>query len=192
MGSSSPNKVAYRFLSSINPLRISWGAGYSRCKIQGWAFPRIALNIFLSHFRSSTHRRIADLVALDFYSITDHGLHMSHFDWFLNRILCDLNEGVRGMTTLLGLEYSNRNFGHQNVIYDSCDGQLYSRNSQMTPESLWSLLSVGHTITIPHHTAAASDSLDYDLRHFNADFNRLYEIYQARGSYECYDCIGGR
>ena len=33
--------------------------------------------------------------------------------------------------------------------------------------------------------------MDYDLRHFNANFNRLYEIYQARGSFECYDCIGG-
>ncbi len=137
------------------------------------------------------YRRARDLVGLDFYSIGDHGHQMSHFDWFFNRIRCDLNEGVRGMTTFLGSEYTNSDYGHQILIHNSCDGRLFSRRSQTTPESLWSALSASHTIAIPHHTAEARDFLDYDLRHFNANFNRLYEIYQARGSYECYDCIGG-
>ncbi|MFC1611849.1 MopE-related protein [Myxococcota bacterium] len=135
-------------------------------------------------------RRIRDVAALDFLAHTDHGEQLSHHDWYNQRNHCALHNGAFGLTTLLGYEHTNYTLGHQNVIWSSCDGELYSARSFTTPEQLWNLLPPGQAITIPHSSTAMPETQQWDMRRFDGAFNRLFEIYQMRGSFECYWCTG--
>jgi hypothetical protein len=134
------------------------------------------------------YRTARDMAALDFYVATDHDHHMSHYDWWKHQNQCYLHQGV-GLTALLGLEHTSHLDGHLNVIYDGCEGKNLSHYSY-TPEQLFSALPYGKAIAIPHHPSFWQEWSWWDMRRFNPSYNRLYEIYQVRGSFECYECVG--
>jgi hypothetical protein len=97
------------------------------------------------------------------------------------------------MQMLLGYEYTNgnedslgRNYGHQNVIYRHARMPLYSTITHPAPQDLWNSLPQGDSLTIPHHSGDSDHP--YTLDHFDGRFVRLIEVYQERGSFECWCC----
>jgi len=146
-------------------------------------------------------RREHDSVDLDFFAMTDHdeGLHIA--DWERQQALCAQHHDALGSTVLLGYEFTKQcvreagtctaygtDCGHVNVLYPACSGPLRATSQYPNLQDLWAALQGVQAITIPHHSA--DNGHPADLNAFAEDpmpFATLFEIYQARGSFEWRD-----
>jgi Ig-like domain from next to BRCA1 gene len=138
-------------------------------------------------------RRAHDNGKIHFYAMTDHGMHATPADWHAQQKKRSIYDHIGDMQLLLGFEYTNdtrddqgRVYGHQNVIFKKQRSELRSHISYPSPLDLWDSLSPGDSITIPHHTG--NDEHPYTLDYFDERFVRVFEIFQERGSFECWCC----
>jgi hypothetical protein len=101
-----------------------------------------------------------DVTRLDFYSSTEHsdddGVREEERDGITPEEWRQIQERVRSFydpgsfVTLLGYECTLR-FGHHCVYFREVDGSPVPPRQVGLVENLWSLLSAGDAITIPHH-----------------------------------------
>ena len=129
-----------------------------------------------------------DILLNNFWVLTDHGEHLTLYQWWKLGKTADLYNRPGGFITLFGYEWTGL-AGHQNVIYPERDQPLCSaiHKSSRSPEDLWAALQNHRALTIPHHPADQSMSTDWS--HHNEKFQRLGEIFQScRGSYEYDGC----
>lgn len=131
-------------------------------------------------------------VALDFAAPGDHDHRWETPDAFWERT----QEAVKHwhepgrFVTLLGYEWAKwrRNGdGDRNVYYLADDRPLYRSDDgeYPSPPDLFRALRQNHetAIVIPHHTGHGGNFCDW--KDHDATYERLVEIFQVRGSYEC-------
>lgn len=128
--------------------------------------------------------------ALDFGAPGDHD-HLNETTDEMWKLTC---ERVRqwnapgSFVTFLGYEWAKwrRNGdGDRNVYYLEDDKPLFrsDEGEYPTPPDLFRALRGENAIVIPHHTAHSGNFCDF--KDHDPALERLIEIYQERGSYEC-------
>lgn len=136
--------------------------------------------------------QLKEEVLLDFAATGDHD-HLWETSDAYWRLTCD---AVRKwhrpheFVTLLGYEWAKwrRNGdGDRNVYYLEDDRPFYRSDDteHPTPPDLFKALKSTRekAIVIPHHTGHGGNFCDW--KDHDPDFERLVEIFQVRGSYEC-------
>jgi hypothetical protein len=134
-----------------------------------------------------------DVCEYDFWAVTDHAENSSAYQWWSTQKIADLFRIDGRFVPLYGFEWTS-NSGHQNVIYASQErgAPIFSSLAEASqrPDQLWDLLRrhpEHPAITIPHHPG--SGMVPYDWSHFDPEYLRLVEIFQAcRGNYEDDGC----
>ena len=141
-----------------------------------------------------TYRYAIDAARLDFLAISDHDqdLLKHRYDrkqspllghaWWRSQKYCDLFYIPDRFLTLYGYEHGGsfaRRGGHKNVIYLERGMPCYEHDS---PEELFHVLRGKEAVVVPHQLADGGSATDWDK--WNPDFERVAEIFQARGSYE--------
>jgi len=135
-------------------------------------------------------RQARDEVALDFAAPGDHD-HLWETSDAMWRLTCEKvkqwHEPGR-FVTFLGYEWAKwrRNGdGDRNVYYLGDDRPLYrsDHGEYPTPPDLFRALRDETAIVIPHHTGHRGNFCDW--KDHDPVHERLVEIYQVRGSYEC-------
>jgi hypothetical protein len=130
---------------------------------------------------------LEDIPRLDFAALSDHAETLRPVDWWATRKLTELWNRPGAFVTLPGYEWTSLDFGHRVVIFpDEQAGDamaLLPAAPGAPPTALWEHLGSRDAITIPHHPShAIRQPLDWSFR--DDRFERLVEIFQARGSYE--------
>jgi hypothetical protein len=130
---------------------------------------------------------LEDIPRLDFAALSDHAETLRPVDWWATRKLTELWNRPGAFVTLPGYEWTSLDFGHRVVVFpDEQAGDamaLLPAGPGAPPTALWEHLGSRDAITIPHHPShAIRQPLDWSFR--DDRFERLVEIFQARGSYE--------
>jgi len=127
-----------------------------------------------------------DVAGLDFSAVADHE---GGRDWPQNIAAVKECYEPGRFVSLLGFEHSSSSqFGHRNVYYLTDDEE---RAHPRTPQELWAFLKGKKALVVPHHTNTYSELGDgvawqwFDWNTHNARYERLVEICQNRGSFEC-------
>jgi hypothetical protein len=132
-------------------------------------------------------RQSRDVGRLDFAMVTDHD-SMTDSEWERTKEQADFHNRPGIFTAFQGFEWTATHGpepkqGHYNVLYRD-SGSLYrvseEKGSHIT--KLWQQMTEGEVLTIPHHPADETHTLDWDF--FDPRFEPLVEIFQVRGSYE--------
>jgi Protein of unknown function (DUF3604) len=130
---------------------------------------------------------LEDLPRLDFGALSDHAETLRPVDWWATRKLSELWNRPGAFVTLPGYEWTSLDYGHRVVLFP--DEQVGDREALLAaapgdpPTRLWSHLQGRAALTIPHHPShALMRPVDWSFR--DDRFQRLVEIFQARGSYE--------
>lgn len=133
------------------------------------------------------YRQCRDVGRLDFAMVTDHDV-MSDKEWERTRNQADFHNRPGVFTAFVGFEWTatqraENNQGHYNVLYKDT-GRLYRVDEEDGDHitKLWADLTEGEALTIPHHPADETHTLDWG--NFDSRFEPLVEIFQVRGSYE--------
>jgi len=137
-------------------------------------------------------RQIRDETALDFATSSDHDRPEETTDemWdIISQKVADLYEPGK-FITFLGYEWArgdNDGDGHRNVYYLNDFRPLFrsADGYHSTPPELFTALAQERAMVIPHQTAAGESYCDW--KDHDPQLQRLVEIYQGRGSFEC-DC----
>jgi len=146
-----------------------------------------------------TYRYAIDAAALDFLAISDHDQDLlkhrygrqeqgplQDYAWWRSQKYCDLFHIAGRFLPLYGYEhggsYKDRG-GHKNIIYVERGQPCFEEDS---PEDLFRVLRGKQALAIPHQLADGGSATDWVK--WNADFERVAEIFQARGSYEYFGC----
>jgi hypothetical protein len=137
------------------------------------------------------YRYEKDVGALDFAVITDHE-RLLPVEWRRTELGAEAACRPGRFVTFNGFEWTSSmqrehaNYGHHCVVYRD-RGPLLPCHvpGSDTPEGLWSRLTPGQALTIPHHPSDGTHPFDWD--HWDPRFVRLVEIFQVRGAYESDD-----
>ncbi len=135
---------------------------------------------------SQAFRAVFDIAELDFAALTDHVEGLSSVDWWEIRKITDLWNRPGRFVTFPSYEWTSSLYGHKNVVFP--DGAVADQRAtfpalEHTPQDLWTFLGDRPAITIPHHVShGLARPTDWSFR--NDRFQRLVEIFQARGNYE--------
>lgn len=133
---------------------------------------------------------------LDFAAITDHDVHLAPEEWEETLAAAGRNTEPGRFIAFVGYEWSHApgspagEYGHRNVIYRDTDGPLLSCAEERTNTApkLWRALKqhvrIEDVLVIPHHPARAASSIWWNLAHWDAQLERLVEIYSLWGSSE--------
>ena len=130
---------------------------------------------------------------LDVYALTDHdwGIIPSGA-WPRQVEAADTHYHPGTFCTIPAFEWTSEAYGHRNVYFADTHGtQAFSRDTPdgpMTPEALWAALDACGVpyMTVPHHPSAVSHPFTFE--HYNADRDRLIEIYSCWGNSEHAGC----
>lgn len=144
------------------------------------------------------YRYALDAYQLDWLAISDHDQDIlkhradrdlrprQDYAWWRSQKFCDLYSIPGRFLALYGYEhggtYQDRG-GHKNVISSSRGRPVHEEDS---PEELFRVLANSGCVAIPHQLADGAARTDWDK--WNAEFERVGEIFQARGNYEFADC----
>ena len=134
-----------------------------------------------------------NVAALDFHAVTDHS--QSRIEgytrglgpevWQAHWQNVDAHNEPGECVIIHGYEASfGPPYGHHNVYFRSAPGPLLAPDRVTLPE-LWSQLTAGEALTIPHHTGKFPQPLRVDDH--DHEFRRNFEIYSAHGLSEAYD-----
>ena len=133
---------------------------------------------------------------LDFYAMTDHsdpavGKYAEGLGpsvprvWAEYTALTDEHYEPGAFVTLHAYECSlEAPYGHHNVFFRNKPGPLLAEGDVSLPE-LWSALTAGQALTIPHHTGKMPFPIFWYPH--NPQLDRNIEIYSAHGLSEAYD-----
>lgn len=134
--------------------------------------------------------QMRDEAGLDFSAASDHDHdHLTDEMWpLLTGAAKEWNEPGR-FVTFLGYEWARwrkNGDGDRNVYYPEDDRPLFRAGDPLysTPPDLFRALRTERSaMVIPHHTAHAGNFCDW--KDHDPKLERLVEIFQLRGSYEC-------
>ncbi len=141
-----------------------------------------------------TYRYAIDAARLDFLAISDHDQDLlkhryerkqsplQDYAWWRSQKYCDLFYIAGRFLTLYGYEHGGsflKRGGHKNVVYLKRGNPCYEEDA---PEDLFRVLQGKEVVVIPHQLADGPSATDW--RKWNANFERVAEIFQARGCYE--------
>lgn len=144
------------------------------------------------------YRYALDACGLDWLAISDHDQDILRhrqdrderprqiYDWWRSQKYCDLYSIPGRFVALYGYEhgggYKDRG-GHKNVIYAERGRPVFEQDA---PEELFAALAGSGALAIPHQLADGGSRTDWAK--WNGEFERVAEIFQARGSYEFQGC----
>lgn len=158
-----------------------------------WGDPHIHTSLSLcdparSGDATENCRRARDEAGLDFIALTDHAEHYDQPAWeALQAEATGMNDPAR-FAVVPAFEWSSELYGHRTVLLRRL-GPIVDAVAWRThrPADLFAHLrehfGPGQAITVPHHPADPGHLTDW--AHYDADFDRLVEIFQRRGSHEC-------
>jgi hypothetical protein len=140
-----------------------------------------------------TYRYAMDVVRLDFLAITDHDQDilkhrrgrpigpLQNYAWWRSEKYCDLFHIEHKFLPLYAYEHGRAGAqgGHKNVLYMERGHPCYEQD---LPAALFKALEGKNAIAIPHQLADGPSATDWSK--WNPDFERVAEVFQARGSYE--------
>jgi len=133
---------------------------------------------------------------LDFAAITDHDVHLDAAEWAETMAAAQRNTEPGRFIAFLGYEWSHAKgspaaeYGHRNVIYRATEGPLLTCAEARTNTALglWRALKddvgVENALVVPHHPARAASSVWWNLDWWDAELERLVEVYSLWGSSE--------
>jgi hypothetical protein len=141
------------------------------------------------------YRYAMDAASLDFLAVSDHDQDLlkhrygrsergplQDYAWRRSQKYCDLFHIEDRFLTLYGYEHGGsfaQRGGHKNVIYVQRGMPCYEEDS---PEELFLRLRDKDAIAVPHQLADGGSATDWSK--WSRQFERVAEIFQARGSYE--------
>jgi hypothetical protein len=142
-----------------------------------------------------TYRYAIDAAGLDFLAISDHDQDLlkhrygreqqgplQDYAWWRSQKYCDLFHIADVFLPIYGYEhggsYKSRG-GHKNVLFPERGLPCYEEDS---PEELFHVLRGKEAVVIPHQLADGGSATNWGK--WNSEFERVAEIFQARGSYE--------
>ncbi len=144
------------------------------------------------------YRYALDACGLDWLAISDHDQDILRhrqdreerprqlYDWWRSQKYCDLYSIPGRFVALYGYEhgggYKDRG-GHKNVVYADRGRPVFEQDA---PEELFAALTGSGALAIPHQLADGASRTDWAK--WNKEFERVAEIFQARGSYEFQGC----
>lgn len=144
------------------------------------------------------YRYALDAAGLDWLAISDHDQDIlrhradriarprQEYDWWRSQKTCDLYTIPGRFVALYGYEhggsYAARG-GHKNVIEEARGRPVVEEDA---PHALFAALGDSGALAIPHQLADGAARMDWDR--WNDRFERVAEIFQARGSYEFEGC----
>jgi hypothetical protein len=140
-----------------------------------------------------TYRYAIDVAKLDFLAISDHDQDilkhrsnrdkspLQHYAWWRSEKYCDLFYIENKFIPLYAYEHGRAGTqgGHKNVLYADRGQPCYEENM---PDELFKALKGKNAVAIPHQLADGPAATDW--KKWNPEFERVAEIFQARGSYE--------
>jgi hypothetical protein len=144
-----------------------------------------------------TYRYGIDVAGLDFLAISDHDQDLGgwrfqepapknqQYPWWRSQKLADVYTLPGHFLALYGYERGRtykEGGGHKNVLYAR---RGYPISFETEPSALFRELAGRGAIVIPHQLADAGEGTDWNK--WAEPFERVAEIFQARGSYECAD-----
>ncbi len=145
-----------------------------------------------------TYRYAIDPVQLDFLAISDHDQDilkhrydrkarpLQNYMWWRSEKMCDVFQMTTGFMTLYGYEHGGsykRRGGHKNIIYAERGNPCLEEDA---PAHLFEALKGRTAIAIPHQLADGGSRTDWAK--WNPKYERVAEVFQARGSYEFMGC----
>ena len=145
-----------------------------------------------------TYRYAIDAVAIDFLAISDHDQDilkhrydrkqraLQDYMWWRSEKLVDLFHMHDGFIALYGYEHGGsfaRRGGHKNVVYAKRGNPCFEVDA---PKGLFEALKGRNAVAIPHQLADGGSATDWSQ--WNAEFETVAEVFQARGSYEFGGC----
>ncbi len=144
------------------------------------------------------YRYALDASGLDWLAISDHDQDIlkhradriarprQDYDWWRSRKVCDLYSIPGRFVALYGYEhggsYAARG-GHKNVVSAKRGDPVVEDDA---PHELFAALADSGALAIPHQLADGGSRMDWDK--WSAEFERVGEIFQTRGSYEYAGC----
>ncbi len=123
---------------------------------------------------------------LDIFALSDHSESLTDRQWdYFTAVANDFNEEGT-FVTLVGLEWTSREFGHRNVYYPGNRGPILRCNDpqQGRLDYLYEVARRESALVIPHHTANDEMGVDWSLGH-DPQVERLVEIHSVWGNSEC-------
>jgi hypothetical protein len=144
------------------------------------------------------YRYALDACGLDWLAISDHDQDIlkhrhdrqrrerQNYDWWRSQKYCDLYTIPGRFVALYGYEHGGSyraRAGHKNIIYDRRGMPVHEVDA---PRELFAALADSGALAIPHQLADGGSRTDWDQ--WDSRFERVGEIFQARGSYEFAGC----
>jgi hypothetical protein len=141
-----------------------------------------------------TYRYAIDCAQLDFLAISDHDQDiqrhrydkeprkLKNYGWWRSQKYADLFTIGTRFLGMYGYEHGGSyqaRGGHKNIVYTKRGMPCFEEDA---PEDLFKVLKGKDAIAIPHQLADGGSRCDWDK--WNPTFERVAEIFQARGSYE--------
>jgi len=189
-GSVQPSEKAPRYEATVGNVtyHLLYGDTHRHTDIS-----RCAMNYDGS--LTDTYRYAIDAAGLDFLAISDHDQDLlkhrysrdqqgplQDYAWWRSQKYCDLFYIEGRFLPIYGYEhggsYRSRG-GHKNILYVERGMPCYEEDS---PEALFHVLRDKEAVAIPHQLADGGSATDWGK--WNAQFERVAEIFQTRGSYE--------
>jgi hypothetical protein len=135
-------------------------------------------------------RQMRDEAGQDFAATSDHD-HLNETPDEYWPLVCDAVKRFHQpgrFVTFLGYEWAKwrrRGDGDRNVYYLADDQPMFRSDDghHPTPPDLFRALAGRKALIIPHHPAEPGNHCDY--KDHDPEHERLIEIHQVRGSYEC-------
>ena len=144
------------------------------------------------------YRYALDTVGLDWLAISDHDQDIlkhrndrkerprQDYDWWRSEKYCQLVTIPDRFVALYGYEHGGsyaKRGGHKNILLAE---RGHGVEEVDAPEELFTALADSGALAIPHQLADGGSRTDWEK--WNEEFERVGEIFQARGSYEYLRC----
>ena len=144
------------------------------------------------------YRYAMNACGLDWLAISDHDQDIlkhrndrlqrprQDYDWWRSQKYCDLYTIPGRFVALYGYEHGGSyqaRGGHKNIVVATRGNPVQEVDA---PHELFSVLADSGAIAIPHQLADGGSRTDWEK--WNAEYERVGEIFQTRGSYEFEGC----
>lgn len=185
-------------MRSYDGLKLYWGDLH--CHVREWRSRRDSSGELGGSSGPFTLDEVYDFgrrqSGLDFVAITDHDGHFVGTEWEETMEAAARRTEPGRFVAFLGYEWSNlrgeghTEYGHRNVIYRGLEGPLLGGHEEATGTApkLWAALkremAVEDCLVIPHHPARAASGVWWNLDQWDAELERLVEVYSLWGSSE--------
>jgi hypothetical protein len=146
------------------------------------------------------YRYALNTTGLDWLAISDHDQDIlkhrndkkvrprTGYDWWRSQKYCDLYTIPGRFVALYGYEHGGSyqaRGGHKNIVVAQRGNPVVEVDA---PDELFAALAGSGALAIPHQLADGGSRTDWEK--WNQEYERVAEIFQARGSYEFEGCPG--